>query len=93
MPFQKGNKLGGGVKGKAGRKSKAEELGLEKLLADCWTDKDRRVCIKNLAIQANRGEMEAVKLLMSYAYGKPTEKHQHSGDEKSPIEIRVIYDS
>ncbi len=71
----KGNK--GGVKGRSGRKSKAEELGLQALLDKCWTVKDRQTCITKLAKEANNplssDRMEAVKLLMGYAYGKPKE--------------------
>lgn len=84
----KGNS--GGKKGRSGRKSKAEEMGLVALLDKCWTQAAREKCIKTLATQANRGEIEAVKLLMSYTFGKPTERHEHSGTpEGAPLEIIV----
>jgi hypothetical protein len=69
--FQRGNKLGGGKKGASGRKSKAEEFGLAKLLNECWTLAERKACIKKLAASAKDGDLEATKLLLSYAYGKP----------------------
>jgi hypothetical protein len=82
MPGVKGK---GGIKGRSGRKSKAEEMGLASLLDRCWTKADREKCIKSLARQAAAGEIEAVKLLMAYTYGRPTEKHEHSGKDGGPI--------
>jgi hypothetical protein len=63
----------GGKRPGAGRKSKAEEMGLAALLDKCWTQADREKCIRELARLASAGEMEPIKLLMAYAYGKPTE--------------------
>ena len=71
----KGNK--GGQKGASGRKTAKDEIELKNLLDECWTVDDRRACIKKLATKAKgRGlifSMEAVKILMAYAYGKPVE--------------------
>jgi len=68
----------GGKKGRSGRKSKAEEMGLVALLNKCWTRKDREDCITKLAEAAkdplSSDRMDACKLLMSYSFGKPTEK-------------------
>lgn len=67
----------GGKKGASGRKSKAEEFGLQELLNKCWTTADREKCIKALAKAASdplsSDRIDAVKLLMGYAYGKPRE--------------------
>lgn len=82
----------GGKAGRSGRKTKAVELGLQKLLDECWTLAERKACIKKLAASAKLGEMEATKLLMAYAYGKPVDKKEHSSDPKAPMVIRVIYD-
>lgn len=83
----------GGKKGRSGRKSKAEEMGLVALLDKCWTKKDREACITKLAASAkdplSGDRMEAVKLLMSYAFGKPTEKHEHSGKDGDVFEVVV----
>jgi hypothetical protein len=43
MPFQKGNP--GGPRGISGRKSRAEELGLPRLLEECWTLEQRKEVI------------------------------------------------
>lgn len=80
-----------GIKGRSGRKSKAEEMQLSALLDACWTPLDREVCIKKLAKLANEGEMEAVKLLMSYTFGKPRESVQHSSDPDAPVKLVVEY--
>lgn len=76
MPGVKGK---GGVKGRSGRKSKAEELGLVALLDECWTLDDRKSCLRRLAQQANAGEYEAVKILMGYTYGKPVDRKEITG--------------
>jgi hypothetical protein len=78
MAGQKGNS--GGKKGRSGRKSKAEEMGLQALLDKCWTPADREACIKTLAAQANEGDKEAVKLLMAYTFGKPVERKEKTVD-------------
>lgn len=82
-----------GVKGKSGRKSKAEEMGLVALLNKCWTKKDREACILKLAQSASDpssgDRMDAVKLLMSYTYGKPKESVEHSGKDGEAFEIIV----
>ena len=76
MPGVKGK---GGVKGRSGRKSKAEELGLIALLDECWTLDARRDCIRKLAEKASQGEFEAVKILMGYTYGKPVDRKEITG--------------
>lgn len=82
----------GGARPGAGRKSKAELLGLPALLEECWTDADRRATLRALAAKASKGDMEAIKLLMAYAYGKPTERKEVSGPSGGPIEIVVQYE-
>lgn len=88
-----GRKKNGGSRSNAGRKSKAEEMGLLALLDKCWTKEDREACILSLAETANdpkaSDRMDAVKLLMSYAFGKPKEKHEHLGEGGGPVEIVV----
>lgn len=65
------NERHGGPRPNSGRKSKAEEMGLAALLDKCWTKAEREKCIQMLAKKALAGEMEAVKLLMSYTFGTP----------------------
>lgn len=86
MPGQKGNS--GGKKGRSGRKSRAEEFGLDKLLNECWTMADRKKCLMALAGLANGGDLDATRLLMSYAYGKPRESVDMSHGD---IVLKVIY--
>jgi hypothetical protein len=90
----KGNK--GGAKGRSGRKSKAEELGVVALLNDCWNPSDRKAVIENLVTIAQgdnaKAAVSAASLLLGYAYGKPTEKHELSGKNGGPMTLRVVYD-
>lgn len=77
----------GGQKGRSGRKTKAEEMGLTALLDKCWTAADREKCIRSLAKNAASGDMDAIKLLMSYTFGKPRESVDltHTGG------IEIVY--
>jgi hypothetical protein len=83
----KGNS--GGKKGRSGRKSKAEELGLAALLNKCWSRADREACIRALATKAQDPTsdhfMDAAKLLMAYCFGKPAEKHEISNPDGSSL--------
>ena len=83
----------GGKKGRSGRKSRAEELGLAALLEKCWTAEARERCIQKLAEDCESGDFhernESRKLLMAYTFGKPKESHEHSGIDGSAIEIVV----
>ena len=66
----------GGVIPGSGRKSKAEELGIARLLEDCWTIEQRKEVISSLhllALSGGKSAVSAATLLLSYAYGKPTE--------------------
>lgn len=80
----------GGAKGRSGRKSKAEELGLAALLDECWTEADRKACLKKLASNARTGDMESIKLLMAYAYGKPVDRKEIKGADDLPVIVREI---
>jgi hypothetical protein len=73
-----------GVKGKsggrgpgAGRKPKAVEIELSKLLDDKWPLEEREKAISIFANRAAQGDLSAFQLLLAYSYGKPTERHQH----------------
>jgi hypothetical protein len=83
-----------GVKGKSGRKSKAEELGLSALLESSFGLKKRQAVIEHLANIATgddpKAAVSAASLLLGYAFGKPTEKHEHSGGD-SPVEIVISH--
>jgi hypothetical protein len=75
----------GGKPGRSGRKSKAEELGLAALLDRVWTTADREKVIRSLHAKSVEGNEKAAALLLSYAYGKPTERVEHSNPDGSPL--------
>lgn len=84
----------GGKKGRSGRKSKSEELGVKLEVFDKgFSQKDRIEVIQNLVRIAKAGEdkaaVSASSLLFGYVFGKPTEKHEHGGEGGGPIEIVV----
>lgn len=89
MPAGAAVKGVGGKKGRSGRKSKAEELGLVALLNRCVTIKDREACLKKLAEDCKSKDFherhESRKLLLAYVYGKPTEHHEHANPDGSPL--------
>lgn len=89
MPAGAAVKGVGGKKGRSGRKSKAEEMGLVALLNRCFTERDRENCIKQLALDCDSAEFsvrhESRKLLLAYTFGKPTEKHQHENSDGTPL--------
>lgn len=95
MPGQVGNK--GGKKGRSGRKSKAEEMGLASLLESAFSIEDRKDVLANLIRIAkgsdDKAAVSASSLLLGYAFGKPTEKHEHGGKGGGPITVRVVYDT
>ncbi len=67
------NNGGHSTKGKAGRKSKAEEMGLPGLIQDVIGDEGRRELIEVMHAQAKKGSFQHMQLLMAYDAGKPTE--------------------
>lgn len=79
----------GGVKGRSGRLSKAQMMGLAALLDKCWTPADREKCLNALASKANQGDMEAIKLLMAYTFGKPVDRKEHTGGDGNAIQVIV----
>lgn len=91
MAFGAAVKGVGGKKGRSGRKTKAEEFGLAALLDKAWSKSDRIEVIQTLHSQAKDGNTSAASLLLAYAYGKPTEKHEHGGEGGGPLEILVSY--
>jgi hypothetical protein len=86
MPGQRGNS--GGKKGRSGRKPKAAEMGLQALLAECFTDGDRRDLLTRLVKMAKESNLDAVKLLLAYTYGKPVEQKDSTIDGKIEIIIK-----
>lgn len=61
----------GGKRPNAGRKSKAEELGLPALLDEVVNKKDQEAIIKKLSDKAKEGSYKHLELYLAYRYGKP----------------------
>ena len=87
----KGNS--GGKKGRSGRKSKAEELGLVATLEKCFTVKAREHCIRRLVDDCQsevfQERHESRKLLMAYTYGKPKESIDLGNKDGEKFEVVV----
>ena len=79
--FAKGN--GGGP----GRPPKAREERYKEILKGAVTYSQWRKIIKKLADKAERGDIQAAKLLFEYLVGKPTQELQIDSDNV----IRVVY--
>ena len=77
MPGQEGNS--GGKKGRSGRKPKFDEDELLGLINKAWPRSARVEAFEKLAERARRGDLEALKLLLAYSYGKPKERHELTG--------------
>jgi hypothetical protein len=63
----------GGARQGAGRKTKAEELGLPMLIEDCIGEKGKRAMIEKIHSQAKKGSFAHQQLLMHYMFGKPVD--------------------
>ena len=68
----------GGKRPGAGRKSKAEEMGLPSLIEDCIGEEGKRALIEKINAQAMAGSYKHQELLMAYIYGKPTDHIDHT---------------
>lgn len=67
-------KNNGGKREGAGRKTKAEEMGLPKLIDEVIGDEGKKAIIKKLYDKAAiDGDVKAITLLMAYMYGKPVD--------------------
>ena len=65
----------GGARAGAGRKSKAEEMGLPKLIEEVIGDKGKKAIIQALYDKStgSKADVKAIALLMSYIFGKPSD--------------------
>jgi hypothetical protein len=61
----------GGFREGAGRKSKAEEMGLPALIEEVIGEQGKRDIIVKLLEKAKQGSFLHAQLLMHYMYGKP----------------------
>jgi len=79
----------GGARPGAGRRSKAAEAELQRLLKKCWPRKEREAAIRKVAERANLGSLEALKFLWVYAYGKPREMLADDGNDQPDGQERL----
>lgn len=86
-PSQKSKR--GGARRNAGRTSKAEQLGLVELIDRAWPQESRERCFRKLGEMFEDGNLEAGKLLLGYAVGKPKEIKEHSGVDGQAIKHEV----
>ena len=63
----------GGKRPGAGRKSKAKELGLAKLIDECVTGAEQQKLIRQIYLKAKGGDYNFTRLFMEYKFGKPTD--------------------
>jgi len=77
----------GGKREGAGRKTKAEELGLPMLIEDVIGESGKRDLIKKIFSQAKAGSFNHQQLLMHYSFGKPVEKIKGEINTKQIIEV------
>lgn len=76
-----------GVKGRSGRKSQDDEMALHSLMQSCWKVADREAAFCRLSYMAREGNIEAMKLLCLYAYGRP--KQIEASDH--PVNVMISY--
>lgn len=87
-----GRKNNGGARKGAGRKPRTDEQDLLRLLDTAWPKKERAAAIRKHAELANQGDVRSFGILMAYAFGKPTEKHELGGIGGGDAILKVIYD-
>lgn len=79
----------GGARPGAGRKPRFQDLDLQGLLSEAWPREQRYAAFVRLAEKAtsDRGDsIDAMRLLLSYAYGKPIERQEISGPDGEPVQ-------
>lgn len=69
MPFKPGQSGN-----PAGRKPSAARKELEGLLNKTWPVNNREMALSNLVAMAESGDLDALKLLLAYTYGKPVDR-------------------
>ncbi len=82
----------GGRRPGAGRKRKADELELTNLLNVAWPLTERRAAIERLVELSENGinKLDAIKLLLAYAYGKPVDRQEISGPGGDAVPIEMF---
>ncbi len=81
----------GGSRQGAGRKTKAEEMGLPKLIEDCIGEDGKREIIEKIHAQAKAGSFNHQQLLMQYIFGKPSDEVDITSNGKTISAKEIIY--
>lgn len=88
------SKRGGARKG-AGRKSKLVEEDQSAFMSRCLPVEKREAIVNKfyeIAMGDNaKAAVTAGSILLAYAMGKPTEKHELAGKDGGPITLKVVY--
>lgn len=88
MPFVKGQS------GNPGGKPKPARQELDGLLTRGWPIKRRMAAIERLDKMVDSEDdttaLDAIKLLLAYAYGRPTERKEISGPDSGPIPFNYV---
>ena len=87
-----GRKNNGGKREGAGRKTKAEEMGLPQLIEEVIGDEGKKKLVKTLYDNAVVSkDIKAITLLMSYIYGKPSDSGILPVDKEDIQSITINY--
>lgn len=86
-----GRKKNGGARRGAGRKPKETSEELISLLDQAWPVEKRLQAIRKHATLAAKGNEKSFQILMNYAYGKPVDRKEITGEDGGAVEIRVVY--
>lgn len=77
----------GGARQGAGRKTKAEILGLAKTLEYCISQEDERAIWAAIKKEAKKGSVAHAQIYLGYKYGKPSEHVINETDQETIIKI------
>jgi len=80
----------GGKKGRSGRISKAKILGLSELLNEAWPPAQRCELFQKLVAMGEAGNMDAIRLLMHYSFGKPPETVNLQSLDAVTISVKYV---
>ncbi len=82
----------GGKRENSGRKTKAEEMGLPKLIEDVIGEKGKKALVQKLYDKAvTKGDVKAITLLMAYIFGKPSDSGTLPVSEDDIESITINY--
>lgn len=87
----------GGKRAGSGRKPKREEDKQVAVISRSLPIEKQEALVARMyeiAFSDNlKAAVTAGSLLLAYALGRPTEKHEHGGKDGGPIVFKVVYDS